>query len=193
MILLSLFTLGTLSSCKSSEPQKGEIAQDPMGVEMEMPTPGPEHQWLAQRAGRWALTTKFRMTEDSPWTESTAEEWVEVVAGGFWVTSTQKGTMMGMPFEGRAMNGYDQIRGKYVGTWVDNFGSYLTTFEGDRDPTTGELITWSDMLDPMSGTTLRVKMIMREIDNDHGSFEMHMPKPDGGMFLSMSQDYTRIK
>ncbi|HMS16117.1 MAG TPA: DUF1579 domain-containing protein [Planctomycetota bacterium] len=192
--LIPLICLSLLGACSSSDRANTEgILELQDGGTFTIPTPGPEHAWLATRAGHWSIASKWRMAPDAPWVEWAAEEWAEVVAGGFWVVSKQLGTFNLIPFEGRSTNGYDQVRKIYVGSWVDNFGSSLTTFEGHRDPVSGDLITWSDMMDPGLGKTMRVKMVSRYVDADHTVFEMHMPNPAGdGQFLSMVQEATRI-
>jgi hypothetical protein len=171
-------------------------AVDPAEVgvaRQEMPTPGPEHKWLAGRVGTWNVTTKMKMGPDADWKESKGTETCTMVCGGFWQLCTHKGTMMDMPFEGRMQLGYDQIRKKFVGTWIDSFGSYLTVMEGSLTDDKKVLTLHSDMLDPQTGKTTKVRMVTTVVSEDRATFKMFMPGADGKEFEGMSQVLTRSK
>lgn len=163
-------------------------------TDMAMPAPGPEHEILKQRAGTWTFVNKMYMAPGQPPSESTGTETVTMGCGGFWQFSRIESTMMGMPFDGRGSLGYDQIKKKYVGTWVDNFGSWLTLMEGDYDAKTKTLTMLSDMLD-MSGKVQKTKMVTEHKDADHITFKMIMiGAGEGGKdHLTMEIAYTRKK
>jgi len=50
---------------------------------MEMPTPGPEHQWLQQLVGEWTFETECSMGPDQPPIKNAGRETVRSL-GGFW-------------------------------------------------------------------------------------------------------------
>ena len=70
------------------------------------------------------------MAPEQPWLESTATESCKVICNGFWMICAFKGNFMGMPFEGRQQLGYDQHKKKFVSTWIDSFGSWMSLSEG---------------------------------------------------------------
>jgi hypothetical protein len=161
--------------------------------EMPMEKPGPEHKRLTELAGTWDYVSKLRMDPSAPWTESKGTEVIESACGGFWIVTKNNGDMMGMPMEGRQQLGYDTNKKKYVGTWIDNFGSYMTTMEGDWDEKTKTLTLHSDMFDPMSGSTVKTKMTTEHVSKDHTIFRMTFPSPDGKDFVGMEVDSKRRK
>ena len=174
-------------------PEHQGMPEMPEGMgDFEMPKPGAEHAWLAGRVGTWALTSNWRMIPDQPWMTSKGREVVSSACGGFWVSSVQTGDMMGLPFDGRSLMGFDQNKQKYVGVWIDNFGSYMVTMEGARDPATGDLIMRSEMFDPQSGQTIPVRMVTKVLSDDRALFEMWLPSPAGGEFKSMFIEYERL-
>ena len=44
------------------------------------------------------------------------------------------GDMMGSPFSGIGLNGYDNNTGKYVSTWMDTMSTAILYFEGTAGP-----------------------------------------------------------
>ena len=56
------------------------------------------------------------------------------MTGGLWVLSKFEGDFGGMKFEGRGQFGYDPIKKKYVGTWIDSMSPTLSVLEGNTTP-----------------------------------------------------------
>ena len=125
-------------------------------------TPGPMHKKLDPLIGSWSATGKWRMTPDAPWQEfaSTAErKWI---LDGRFVEERVKSQMMGQPFEGIGLIGYDNTRQEFTMVWVDSMstGTWVSagkldgsklTFEGTfSDPMTGEKNVWSRSVLDMS-------------------------------------------
>jgi hypothetical protein len=161
--------------------------------EFPMEKPGPEHKRLAAFAGTWDQVSKWRMDPAAEFEESKGVETIKVVCGGFWILTESVGTMMGMPMEGRMQLGYDFHKKKYVGSWIDNFGSYLTTMEGSYDAKTKTLTMTSDMFDPSTGSTMKVKLTTEDISADETLFKMHFPTPDGKEFVAFEIRSKRRK
>ena len=105
--------------------------------EMQMPQPTEEHAQLLAGVGAWEGTMTMFMP-GMPSEPTPAKESVEAI-GGFWTLSQFKTEVMGMPYHGTGVAGYDPERGKYVGTWCDNMSSLLCVMEGQVDPATGHL------------------------------------------------------
>ena len=189
-LLVSAAFLG--AAARRDEPS-GSDGRESFQEGTQMPRPGPEHKWLGKRAGSWEITSRFRMTPEAPWVESKGTETCEMVCGGFWQSSVQKGTFMNMPFEGRMWLGYDQIKKKFVGSWIDNYGSWMSIMEGSLSKDGKVLTLHSDMLDPMSGKTVRARMVTTILNDDKSKFEMYMPGPDGKEFMTMEQTAVRRK
>lgn len=153
LAVLALATPGT------AQPPEGELPPE-MAAEMEAwmkaGAPGEAHEFLAQGAGKWNLTIKQWMGPGEPQiSEGTAVR--EVILGGRFVRETVTGSMMGMPFEGIGISGYDNVSGKYWGSWIDNMTTGVMTMEGERE---GDTVTWIGKgSDPMSGGTYTMRMV----------------------------------
>jgi hypothetical protein len=85
--------------------------------------PSEGHRRLEPMVGTWKAKTTFTMTPGAPPSveENTSEH--RLVLGGRFLEQRYTGTAMGMPFEGIGYTGYDNVQKKYVGTWMDNFGT----------------------------------------------------------------------
>ena len=108
-------------------------SQDPA-----MPQPTEHHKQILAMVGEWEGTvTGF--TDGAAGQPSPAKESVAAV-GGFWTSSRFECDMMGMPFAGTGVTGYDTTKRRFVGTWVDSMSSFLHVMEGQVDPKTKHLV-----------------------------------------------------
>lgn len=144
------------------------------GQEMQMPTPGEEHEMLLKSAGEWTGTITMHM-EGMPSMPNKATETVEAF-GGFWTMSHFKCDFMGMSYEGRGSVGYDQMKKKYIGTWQDNMSSFLSVMEGDYDEDTNQMVMeWE--APTMSGEMAPHRSVMT---HDENSYKMEFFLEEGG-------------
>jgi len=134
-------------------------------------TPGDEHAWLADKAGDYKMEIKMWMGPGEPMvSEGTAHS--EMIMGGRILRETVEGTVMGQPFNGEGLTGYDNVTGRWWGTWVDNMGTAAAVSWGDRDGDT--LNMDSEYPDPMTGEMKTTRMAIT-----YG---------DGGMVMEAFQD-----
>lgn len=89
---------------------------------------------LAEGVGTWDATVKSMMP-GAPATEEKGTEKVVPICTGKWYWSDFKGTMMGAPFEGHGITGYEPSTKKYVSYWIDSMSPTFTRTEGDYDAT----------------------------------------------------------
>lgn len=155
-------------------------------------TPGEQHQWLASMSGDWDATVKMWMDPSQPAMESKATTKNEMIYNGLYQKSSHTGDMMGMPFLGESITGYDNVNKKFVATWIDNMGSGIMFMEGNIDDTTKNLILTGKMTDPTSGKSLDIKEVMKMVSEDSYVFEMYMVQ-DGVEMKTMEIVYTRAK
>jgi hypothetical protein len=89
---------------------------------MECATPNNVHKMLAASVGSWTFEQTMWMDEGKPpqMCKGTSEN--KMLIGGRYLQTSQKGEMMGMPFEGIGTLAYDIARNKFVNTWMDNWG-----------------------------------------------------------------------
>jgi hypothetical protein len=145
---------------------------------MKAATPGPQHKVLGKSVGDWTFTNKLWMGPGEPMV-SDGTMHAEWALGGRYVQSVYKGSLGGMPFEGRGTDGYDNVAKEYVGSWVDNMGTGIMTSTGTCDEA-GKVCTYNaEMSDPMAGGKGTSKMVLTY---GEGTFklEMFMKDPSSG-------------
>ncbi len=155
-------------------------------------TPGEQHQWLASMDGYWNAKVKMWMDPSQPATESDATTKNEMIMNGLYQRSTHTGNMMGMPFHGESITGYDNIKKKFVSTWIDNMGSGIMMTEGTYDDQSKSVISTGNMIDPMTGKNMNVKQVMTIDSPDKNTFLMYTIV-DGKDIKTMEIVYTRAK
>ena len=155
-------------------------------------TPGAQHAMLSKMAGEWTATVKFQMDPSQPWQESAGTSVVTSLMDGRYIQESNTSTMMGMPFSGMGITGFDNVLGKYVSTWIDNMGTGIMTSTGTADPS-GKVINWNGtMSDPVTGKASKARMISTVIDDNHHTFEMYSVPPGAKKEAkTMTIDYVR--
>ncbi len=155
---------------------------------------GPAHGRLKAMAGTFDTTTRVWMQPGTPPQESKGKSENKLVFDGRFLQQEFKGSMMGQPFTGLGVTGYDNTKKKYVGSWMDSTNTGLAYMEGTADPAGKVLtMTMTKMADPMTGKEHAARTVTRiESDAKH-VFEMYETGPDGKEFKSMEIVYTRAK
>jgi hypothetical protein len=153
-------------------------------------TPGAGHRRLEPLAGSWKVRTTLTMTPGAPPQVSEGSSEHRFVLGGRYLEQRYKGSAMGMPFEGIGYTGYDNSRGKYVGTWMDSFGTGIMNSVGTGRPTDAKIDFDAEACDPTGGTS-QFLCSVRIQDRDHNSYEMWTKAPNGKRFRAMLIEYTR--
>ena len=135
-------------------------------------TPGEVHKMLAQSSGDWTEEITMWMDPSAAPTKTTTNSKSEMIMGGRYLVSKTTGDMMGMPFEGMSIIGYDNSKKIFTSTWYDNFGTGTMTMEGIWDEQTKSITFKGKATDPMTGKELMTRQVMKFIDNDHQEFQM---------------------
>lgn len=156
-------------------------------------TPGKQHKQLASMAGTFDAKVKMWMDPGAPPQESTGTMENKSVMGGRYLQQSYEGTMMGQPFSGSGMAGYDNITKKYVSTWADTMGTSIMFMSGTASKDGKSINTAGSMPDPMTGKSTPMKEKLTITDADHQTLEMWGPGPDGKVYKMMEIEYTRKK
>lgn len=127
----------------------------------------PQHEVLKAWVGTWDATVKAGPVEN----KATAVYKMEL--GGLWQTGTFEGDYGGTKFSGRALNGYDPARKKYVGVWVDSMNTAPMVMEGDYDARTKTLTMTATHPGP-DGKPARFKSVSTFPDPDTIDFGMYL-------------------
>ncbi len=153
-------------------------------------TPSAGHARLEKFVGAWDTRMTFVMEPGVPPEVSQGKSENRWVLGGRYLEQRFEGTSMGMPFEGIGYTAYDNIRGKYIGTWMDNFGTGMMTSDGVGKPTDKKMESELVAFEP-SGKRVRFTSKVLVKDRDHHTYEMWTKGPKGKMFRTMLIEYTR--
>jgi len=155
-------------------------------------TPGPQHAMLKALEGTWTATIKSQMDPAAPPTTETGTSVVTTLMDGRYSQEQVSSTMMGAPFSGMGITGYDNVIGKFVSIWIDNMGTGVMRSEGTADAS-GKVITWSaTMSDPVTGKPTKERMVTTIVDNDHHTLEMYGIPPGGKKEMKMMTiEYAR--
>lgn len=189
-----------LSSAAAAQQQTGQ-AQPPMTKEQQAMmdawqkamTPGPQHKMLAMGEGNWTFEATMWMDPAAPPTKSTGTVTQRVIMGGRYVQADHKGTMMGMPFEGTALSGYDNVTGKYQSAWWDNLSTMIMLVEGTYDEATRTFTYKGEVPDPVKPSTMvAVRQVIRIESHDRHVMEWYDTR-EGKETKSMEIVYTRAK
>lgn len=141
--------------------------------------PGKHHEHIKKSVGEWETAAKFWMQPGADPTESKGSETVREICGGLWFTSDYKGDMMGAPFTGHSLTGYDMTKDKYVAVWVDSMTSSLMVLEGPCEKD-GKLVTLAgDMVDPSTGGKVGFKEVLEWKDDNTRVVTLYMTNDQG--------------
>ena len=154
-----------------------------------MPKPGPEHEMLKKDVGTWDATVEMLMPPSPP---SKGTEVNTLGPGGLWLISDFKSEMMGAPFQGHGVTGWDPAKKKYVGTWVDSMSTALSTIEGTYDAASRSVTSMMQVTGE-GGQPMTMKAVTQMKDDDTRVFTMYMNGPDGKEAPTMRITYKRRK
>src|SRR5260370_8178155 len=93
-------------------------------------TPGPEHQQMAKMAGKWKLQVVAWMAPGAPPMKGYGTAEFRTILGGRYLEQEVHGSMGDQPFEGRGLEGFDNITKTRFGTWVDSMGTGPMVMKG---------------------------------------------------------------
>lgn len=155
--------------------------------------PGAQHKTMAKSVGKWTVLTRMWMDPSQPPMESPGTCEVTPMLGGRFFRSDYKGEMMGQPYEGIAVSGYDIYKQQCVGTWIDNMGTMMMTFVGTCKPDGSECTFTSSFEDPMTKTTKSVKEVCRYTSADSWTMDWYETTPGQPERKTMEIVHARVK
>lgn len=183
----------TAAVAQDKPPQMSAEEKTMMEAYAKAATPGQQHKWLASKVGKWDFTGKFWTTPGAPSVTSSGTAERSLMLGGRVLgEKVASPAMMGQPFEGYGLTGYDNTAQEFWGTWSDTMGTGLMTTKGKCDDK-GACSYMGQYLDPMTGKTKTSRMVSRDEGPDKELHEFFDQGPDGKEFKSMELVYTRKK
>ena len=156
-------------------------------------TIGEPHKMMAKASGTWTSDVTMWMADGAPPMTSTSTTVNSMIFGGLYQQSKHSGDMMGMPFEGMSIMGYDNMKKEYFSTWIDNMGSGIYVSTGQWDDASKKL-TLSGSIKCMNGQDATMREVFTMTDDNNQVLEMYGPDPKTGKeYKTMEIKYTRKK
>ena len=167
---------------------------------VELGKPGENHRLLAGMAGNWSYTVKMWMDPTAKPQESKGTATRKAIMDGRFFIAEHSGNfqmpgadgkMKDMNFKGMAIEGYDNVKQKFVVAWIDNTGTMILNSEGTYDAT-AKTFTYTAQCEMMPGMPMRIREVIKVVDNDHHNFEWYEDRGTGEA-KTMEINYTRKK
>jgi hypothetical protein len=180
----------------ASAPSEAEM----MKQMMELSKMNENHKLLSSLDGNWTYTIKTWMNPDpnAKPQESKGTATRKSVMGGRYVMMDvsgkfqmpgEDGKMKEMQFKGMGLEGYDNVKKKFVGSWIDNMGTGIMFSEGDYDAAT-KTFTYTSEMEPMPGMKSQVREVLKMTDTNHMMLEWY-ENQGGQEKKTMEIAYTR--
>jgi Protein of unknown function (DUF1579) len=174
--------------------------QEMMKQMMEMSKLNENHKLLADMDGSWNYTIKMWMNPDpnaKPQESKGTATRKSAMGGRYAVMDVtgklqmpgEDGKMKDMQFKGMAVEGYDNVKKKFVSSWIDNMGTGIQFSEGTYDPAS-KTFTFTSEMEMMPGMKTPVREVLKLTDKDHMMMEWY--ETHGGQEKkTMEIAYTR--
>lgn len=149
------------------------------------------HKFLAKYAGDWDVEVTYWTAPGAPAMKSAATFKGELKLGGRYLLMAFNGFMLGQPFEGIQLVGYDNMEQKYASLWIDNTSTNFFITKGTREGNTiSESGAWPD---PVTGAVMPVKARTVWVSDDEYLYEQFMVLPGGAEHKGMELRSKRKK
>src|SRR5438132_8254544 len=176
--------------------------QEMMKQMMEMSKLNENHKLLSGLDGNWNYTIKFWMNPDpnaKPQESKGTAVRKSMMGGRYFVMDVsgkmqmpgEDGKMKDVQFKGMGVEGYDNVKKKFVGSWIDNMGTGIAFSEGTYDPAT-KTFTYTSEMEAVPGMKTQVREVLKIADNNHMMFEWY-ENQGGQEKKTMEINYTRAK
>jgi Protein of unknown function (DUF1579) len=193
----------TATSSTAAQPATATGQPNPeemMKQMMDMSKLNENHKLLADMNGNWNYTIKMWMSPDpnAKPQESKGTATRKSAMGGRYFTMdvTGKlqmpgadGKMKDMQFKGMAVEGYDNVKKKFVSSWIDNMGTGIQFSEGTYDPAS-KTFTFTSEIEMMPEMKTPVRETLKATDKDHMLLEWYETR-GGQEKKTMEIAYTR--
>jgi hypothetical protein len=169
--------------------------QKMMDAMMKAGTPGKPHQELAKQAGSWDLAVKIWMKPGAPPQESKGTAERTMILGGRVLSEKVNGEPTGGmgPFEGFGLSGFDNVSGKYWGTWTDNMGTGVMMSTGTCSEKTSTCTFKGSYMDPITKKPKHTRMVEHWDGADKSVVEFYETGKGGKEAKTTEITYTRKK
>jgi hypothetical protein len=190
LAVMSLLLIAAPASAKGKKAKKQMDPQQMMETYKQLAMPGEPHKQLASLVGTWDTKTKEWMDPSKPPMESTGTCEEKTLADGRFLQQDCTGQMMGQPFTGTGVIGYDNMKKKYVTTWLSSMGTGIFMMEGTADADGKTVTLKGSHPDPFAGV-MHHRAIWKIVDSNTQIFEMYGAYGHDKEMKMMEITYTR--
>lgn len=183
----------TTAMAEDGQQDKRELTaeqQAEMDAYIQAGTPGAPHAALALAAGSYDVRLKSWHEPGGEPVEEAGTATRQMILGGRVLVESMDATMMGAPFTGHGMSGYDNVSGKFWSTWMDNFSTGVMVSDGTCNAM-GVCEFRGSWNDPIKKGPVTARMTSRWASPTTQVFEMFGPGKDGKEMKMMEITYTK--
>lgn len=191
--ILTGFFILLVASVAIAKDKKVEQHMDPqamMELYTKLATPGEPHKLFASLAGSWTTKTKEWMDPNKPPMESTGSAEMTMLLDGRFLQQEFTGEMMGKPYSGAGISAYDNLRKKYVTTWIDTLSTGVFIMEGTASAD-GKTITMNGKHAEPGGGQMTHRAVWKIVDSNTQTFDMYGAHHGAKEMKMMEITYTR--
>ena len=160
-----------------------------MEVYKKVGTPGEFHKLLTKLEGSWTTRTRGWL-EGKPAMESTGTCEQKPVLDGHYLQQFYTGDMMGVPFSGINLLGYNNHTKKYESIWIDSMSTAIYFFVGTGSVDGRTITQECSYDDPVRGPAVW-RSVTRIKDDNTLEFEMFITPKGGKEEKMMEMTVTR--
>ena len=172
----------------------GKPEADPQEIQKKMEaaaTPGPAHKALEAFAGEWKAEVKCFGEPGGPPKISQATATTKWVLNGRFLEEEFRGEMMGKPFTGHSLMGYDNLKQTFNTVWISEMSTSIFVSEGKGDSANKVITLEGKASCPATGRKdFSVKTVFRVLSPDKHTYEM-FDASKGENVKTMEITYTR--
>jgi hypothetical protein len=166
---------------------------DEMKKWMDYMTPSDVHKMIAKSNGEWKEDITMWMDPKAPPQKMEGSCTNTMILGDRYQECVQHGSFNGMPFEGKSLLAYDNIRKVFITTWIDNMGTGIIVMEGTWDDKTKTITFVGKETDPFTGKDRPIKQTFTMVDDNTQHMMMFATNEAGTEYKSMDMMLTRKK
>ena len=128
--------------------------------------------------GEWEATAKGQSDPSQP-----VQEWKgtcknTLVLGGRFLQMEYKGELLGQPYEGYGLSGYDPEKKKHTLVWMDSLTTQMMHYEGECTDGCKTTTLTAELPGP-NGTTMKSRSVTRVVSPTEHVFEIYVTDPSG--------------
>jgi hypothetical protein len=167
IVILASLSLYSFAMQQNEVPGETLARMEKLGKELA--TPNQNHAFLKQLAGNWRTSSSYLGMEPT-----TGNATYGMIFANRFLDGIHKGSIGGVPLEGRLTIGYDNYKHKFVASFLDDLGTSIRHAEGLLSRSKKVLTLWGTMDEWLNDQhDIPVMYRFSIIDDDHFVFELH--------------------